>query len=212
MREEFGGGALDARATALLAEELGRSTFGGFAITVLVHTDMASPHLVNAGSPEQIKKYLPEIISGELITAVAVTEPDAGSDVKSHPHQRAARWRRLRAQGLEDVHHQRRAGRRLLRRRQDRSGGGLQGHLDLHRREGDEGFFGRPQAGQDGLALLRHRRAGVRRLPRAGRQPARRGEPRLLRHHEELPERAHRDRRDGDGRGGAARSNSRWST
>jgi acyl-CoA dehydrogenase len=39
--EEVGGGALDARATALLAEELGRSTFGGFAITVLVHTDMA---------------------------------------------------------------------------------------------------------------------------------------------------------------------------
>jgi acyl-CoA dehydrogenase len=81
--EEFGGGALDARATALLAEELGRSTFGGFAITVLVHTDMASPHLVNAGSPEQIRKYLPGIISGELITAVGVTEPDAGSDVKA---------------------------------------------------------------------------------------------------------------------------------
>ena len=81
--EEFGGGALDARATALLAEELGRSSFGGFAITVLVHTDMASPHLVNAGSPEQIKRYLPGVISGELVTAVAVTEPDAGSDVKS---------------------------------------------------------------------------------------------------------------------------------
>jgi len=81
--EEFGGGGLDARATALLAEELGRSTFGGFAITVLVHTDMASPHLVNAGSPAQIRKYLPKIISGELISAVAVTEPDAGSDVKS---------------------------------------------------------------------------------------------------------------------------------
>jgi acyl-CoA dehydrogenase len=81
--EEYGGGALDARATALLADELGRSTFGGFAITVLVHTDMASPHLVNAGSPAQIAKYLPRIVSGEAITAVAVTEPDAGSDVKS---------------------------------------------------------------------------------------------------------------------------------
>jgi len=80
--EEYGGGALDARATALLAEELGRSTYSGFAITVLVHTDMASPHLVNAGSKAQIEKYLPKIISGEWITAVAVTEPDAGSDVK----------------------------------------------------------------------------------------------------------------------------------
>ena len=81
--EEFGGGGLDARATALLGEELGRSTFGGFAITVLVHTDMASPHLVNAGSPEQIRRYLPGIVSGELIAAVGVTEPDAGSDVKA---------------------------------------------------------------------------------------------------------------------------------
>ena len=81
--EEFGGAALDARATALLAEELGRSTFGGFAITVLVHTDMASPHLNNAGSQEQIGRFLPDIVSGKKITAVAVTEPDAGSDVKS---------------------------------------------------------------------------------------------------------------------------------
>jgi len=81
--EEYGGGGLDARATALLAEELGRSTFGGFAITVLVHTDMASPHLVNAGSQTQIKTYLPRIVSGELITAVGITEPDAGSDVKA---------------------------------------------------------------------------------------------------------------------------------
>ena len=81
--EEHGGGAMDARATALLAEELGRSTYGGFAITVLVHTDMASPHLANAGSPAQIRKYLPGIVSGERIAAVAVTEPDAGSDVKS---------------------------------------------------------------------------------------------------------------------------------
>lgn len=81
--EEYGGGALDARATALLAEELGRSTYGGFAITVLVHTDMASPHLANAGSAAQIRKYLPGIVSGERIAAVAVTEPDAGSDVKS---------------------------------------------------------------------------------------------------------------------------------
>jgi len=80
---EHGGGELDARATALLAEELGRSTFGGFAITVLVHTDMASPHLANAGSPAQIARWMPRIISGECITAVAVTEPDAGSDVKS---------------------------------------------------------------------------------------------------------------------------------
>jgi len=79
--EAFGGSELDTLATVVLAEELGRSTFGGFAVTVLVHTDMASPHLANAGNAEQLAKYLPDIIAGNLITAVAVTEPDAGSDV-----------------------------------------------------------------------------------------------------------------------------------
>jgi acyl-CoA dehydrogenase len=81
--ESIGGGGLDTRASVLLAEELGRSTYGGFAVTVLVHTDMASPHIVRFGTPEQHAKYLPGILKGEIITAVAVTEPDAGSDVAS---------------------------------------------------------------------------------------------------------------------------------
>ncbi len=80
---EYGGAELDTVYSVLLAEELGRSTFGGFAITVLVHTDMASPHLVNAGRPDQLKRWLPGVIRGDTITAVAVTEPDAGSDVKA---------------------------------------------------------------------------------------------------------------------------------
>ena len=81
--EKYGGAGMNVLGTALLAEELGRSSFGGFAVTVLVHTDMASPHLVNAGSQAQLDRYLPAIIAGEKITAVAVTEPDAGSDVRS---------------------------------------------------------------------------------------------------------------------------------
>ena len=81
--EEYGGSALDTLSTVVLAEELGRSTYGGFAVTVLVHTDMASPHLHNAGSKEQKAKYLPPIIRGEKIAAVAMTEPDAGSDLAS---------------------------------------------------------------------------------------------------------------------------------
>ena len=81
--EKYGGGEMNVLGTALLAEELGRSSFGGFAVTVLVHTDMASPHLMNAGTPEQLDRYMPGIIAGEKVTAVAVTEPDAGSDVRS---------------------------------------------------------------------------------------------------------------------------------
>ncbi len=80
--ETFGGSAMDTRATAVLAEELGRSTYSGFAITVLVHTDMASVHLFNAGSDAQRQKWMPDIVAGRVITAVGITEPDAGSDVK----------------------------------------------------------------------------------------------------------------------------------
>ncbi len=79
--EQYGGSGLDTVYSAILAEELGRSTFGGFAVTVTVHTDMASPHLANFGSPEQLERYLPPLIRGEKVCAVAVTEPDAGSDV-----------------------------------------------------------------------------------------------------------------------------------
>lgn len=79
--EEYGGSELDTLASVVLAEELGRSSYGGFAITVLVHTDMASPHLANAGTEAQLARYMPGITAGESITAVAVTEPDAGSDV-----------------------------------------------------------------------------------------------------------------------------------
>ena len=79
--EALGGAGLDARASVVLAEEVGRSSFGGFAITVLVHTDMASPHLVRFGSKRQLEKYLPGIMAGRTVTAVGVTEPGAGSDV-----------------------------------------------------------------------------------------------------------------------------------
>ncbi len=79
---EYGGSEMDTLATVVLAEELGRSTFSGVAITALVHTDMASVHIANAGSQAQKDKYLPGVIAGEKIVAVAVTEPDAGSDVK----------------------------------------------------------------------------------------------------------------------------------
>ena len=76
-----GGLGLGPVASAVFAEALGSSTFGGFDVTVLVHTDMATPHLVNSGTDEQLSTYVPKILSGECVVSIAVTEPDAGSDV-----------------------------------------------------------------------------------------------------------------------------------
>jgi acyl-CoA dehydrogenase len=78
---EYGGGDADALTNLVFAEALSQSTFGGFIITVLVHTDMASPHLHHAGTPEQKARFLPGVTAGTTITAVGITEPGAGSDV-----------------------------------------------------------------------------------------------------------------------------------
>ncbi|MDO9402469.1 MAG: acyl-CoA dehydrogenase family protein [Polaromonas sp.] len=78
---EHGGGEADALTNLVFAEALSQSTFGGFIITVLVHTDMASPHLFHAGNAAQKAKYMPGVIAGDTITAVGITEPGAGSDV-----------------------------------------------------------------------------------------------------------------------------------
>lgn len=79
--EAYGGAQADAMTNLVFAEALSQSTFAGFIITVLVHTDMASPHLHHAGTVAQKQKYLKKVIAGELITAVGITEPGAGSDV-----------------------------------------------------------------------------------------------------------------------------------
>ena len=57
------------------SEALSRNTFAGFTIGALVHTDMASPHLMHAGNPSKIEKYMPGIVSGDCLTAVAISEP-----------------------------------------------------------------------------------------------------------------------------------------
>ncbi len=79
--EEHGGLGLGMLASATFSEALGASTFAGFDVTVLVHTDMAGPHLINSGSPEQHAEWVPKMLSGDAIFSIGVSEPDAGSDV-----------------------------------------------------------------------------------------------------------------------------------
>ncbi|MEH2670728.1 acyl-CoA dehydrogenase [Bradyrhizobium elkanii] len=80
---EYGGAEMDSVASTVFAEELGRSTYGGVADAMLVHADMASLYVFHDGTKAQRARWMPGIVSGEAITAVAITEPDAGSDVKA---------------------------------------------------------------------------------------------------------------------------------
>ena len=79
--EEHGGIGMGELASVVLAEELARGTYGGFTATAIVHTDLAMPYLLNYGSDEQKKRWLPDMLTGDIFTAIGVTEPDAGSDV-----------------------------------------------------------------------------------------------------------------------------------
>lgn len=78
--EQTGGSGGDTLSTAILAEELAKAC-GGMAITPLVSSYMAAPHLHRFGSPEQKERYLRPILTGQKIAAIAVSEPEAGSDV-----------------------------------------------------------------------------------------------------------------------------------
>jgi acyl-CoA dehydrogenase len=78
---EFGGTDLGPIASVVFAEEISRCTYSGLPEAVLIHTDMASTHIACRGADEQKLRYLPGMISGDLICCVAVTEPDSGSDV-----------------------------------------------------------------------------------------------------------------------------------
>jgi len=77
----YGGGGADAFYTAIAGEEIGRCDALGVAMAISVQTDMATPSLARFGSHELKERYLAPAIAGEHVAAIAVTEPDAGSDV-----------------------------------------------------------------------------------------------------------------------------------
>jgi citronellyl-CoA dehydrogenase len=78
---KWGGAGLDYSYTTVLFEEMARADNAGVLMGVSVHTDMATPSLHEFGSDALKAEYLAPAIAGEMVSAVAVTEPDAGSDV-----------------------------------------------------------------------------------------------------------------------------------
>jgi acyl-CoA dehydrogenase/citronellyl-CoA dehydrogenase len=78
--EKDGGGGGDSLAMMVLSEELARAS-GGIAVTALVSGYMSAPHIARFGTAEQRARYLPGIIAGEKVAAIAVTEPGTGSNV-----------------------------------------------------------------------------------------------------------------------------------
>ena len=81
--EKYGGSNLDFFFEVIFNEELGRLNSGGFLITQQVVQYMSAPYIYKYGSDKLKDKYLPGLISGDLISCIGITEPDAGSDTKN---------------------------------------------------------------------------------------------------------------------------------
>ena len=77
--EEYGGVGADFLYSVIVTEEMTKTNHSGLAASL--HSDIIVPYITAFGSEEQKKKYLPGCVSGDTITAIAMTEPNTGSDL-----------------------------------------------------------------------------------------------------------------------------------
>tara|TARA_R110000822_G_scaffold272927_1_gene395441 strand:- start:122 stop:1267 length:1146 start_codon:yes stop_codon:yes gene_type:complete len=79
---EFGGMEADFRVNAVIGEELSAMGFISQAVGFSIHSDITVPYIMNYGTQEQKEKYLPACITGDIVLALAMSEPAAGSDLQ----------------------------------------------------------------------------------------------------------------------------------
>ena len=80
--EQYGGIGADFLFSMVIVEEFARANYGALGGPMTVHSDIVAHYILNHGSEEQKRKYLPGFVSGECVGAVAMTEPGAGSDLQ----------------------------------------------------------------------------------------------------------------------------------
>ncbi len=81
MPTQYGGSGLDFSYSSLFIEELAKKGFSGPGFSL--HSDIVAPYLLNHGTESQKLQYLPVMSTGNLITAIGMTEPNCGSDLKA---------------------------------------------------------------------------------------------------------------------------------
>ncbi len=81
LSEEYGGAGADRLASAILIEEQARLGLSGPGFST--HSDIVAPYIFNYGTSEQKRRWLPQMVSGEMIGAIVLTEPSAGSDLRA---------------------------------------------------------------------------------------------------------------------------------
>ena len=81
--EEYGGPGGDFLFNAIVHEELARGGAVSFSACLIAHSDIIAAYLMELGTEEQKQRWLPKMVTGEVIAAIGMSEPDAGSDLKS---------------------------------------------------------------------------------------------------------------------------------
>lgn len=81
MPEEYGSAATEFDVAPMILWEMSRLGYGGLGTGYNIHANICAPYVNNIGTEEQKAKWLPKMVTGEVVTAIAMTEPNAGSDL-----------------------------------------------------------------------------------------------------------------------------------
>ena len=83
MPEEYGGYAVPTNYSFMLVEETARAGFCALSTAISCHSEIAAPYILNIGTEEQKQHWIPRMVSGEVVGAIGMTEPGAGSDLQA---------------------------------------------------------------------------------------------------------------------------------
>lgn len=81
--EEYGGYGVPTHYSLMLIEESARAGYSAISTGLSCHSDIAAPYILHIGSEEQKKYWLPKMVTGEVVGAIGMTEPGAGSDLQA---------------------------------------------------------------------------------------------------------------------------------
>ncbi len=161
--EQYGGLGLGYLEHCVAMEEISRAS-GSVGLSYGAHSNLCVNQIVRNGDDAQKARYLPKLISGEHIGALAMSEPNAGSDVVSMTTRAERKGDRYVINGAKMWITNGPLAQTLVVYAKTDPGGERARHHRLHRRAGHEGLFARDKARQARHARLRHVRACVRRL------------------------------------------------
>ena len=178
--ERYGGAGIDDfRFNAVIGEEAALAAVYGFGLGLTLHNDVCLPYLLSYATEEQRERWLPGVASGELILAIAMTEPDTGSDLAGIKTSAVGAGGHYVVNGTKTfITNGINADLVIVAVKTDprerHRGISLVVARARHGR-----LRARPQPREARPALAGHGGAVLQRRPRAGREPARRGGPGL---------------------------------